>query len=382
MKKVLMLIGIAVLLAACSQQATPVAETPQAELTAQAGSWQKLGGALDFTAEKNAVAPQLVLDRNGKLVAAWLENNNGLKVYLERWTGTRWESFGPGVPTNVGLFSLAFDTTNSPLIITPSSSDNGSIDGCSGDSVVLRRDSKTGAWSTIKILPNAARSIASDKKGFVYIVTQEAELNENVSKILSWDGKVWKTVNVFRRSDTIGGQYNPFVCRISFNSLGQMVVVGAGQSLPYAFYTYSGKSWESGFGYDSIFNVFAFDKQNRLVTHIQGQVTRNNQNLGEPFAETFIQSLSVDNLNRPIIATRSYTNSDVGDIFVKRWSGSTWLNLGSAVDRVTTRFADLGQVLVSNDGTIYTAWQECVGVFDPSLFSCTNYNVYVSKYVP
>lgn len=392
MKKLLIYAALIFLLAACSQEGTP----DTTELNAQAGSWQKLGGALDYTVEKSAVGAKLVLDRSGNLVVAWIENNNGLKIYLERWTGTGWQSFGPGVPIKVGLFNIAFDRTNSPVIITPSSSDNGSIDGCGGDGFVLRRDSKSGVWTTIRNLPFAARGITADKNGYVYIVTQGFNTNTSTifHRILRWDGQAWQNFGTFLPRNSEGEPYIGGVCNISLDNIGRLVLTGIGNPFPelyYSFHTYNGTAWQYTAGYISewsIFNPVAFDKQNKIVTSQGsggGQILRGTQTLGNPFISTTITGIAVDSANRPLLVSAAYDGEDEGDVLVKRWTGSAWVNLGGVVDRLPSRFAatftsNNGPLLVDSQGTIYIAWQECVGI--SSDFDCTNWNVYVSKYVP
>ncbi|MGL4610788.1 MAG: hypothetical protein ACRCYY_14090 [Trueperaceae bacterium] len=66
MKCIVIFFGlITLLLTACSQHEDSLKThlAPKASLTAHViGSWQKMGGALDFTASRNAVNPQLMLD--------------------------------------------------------------------------------------------------------------------------------------------------------------------------------------------------------------------------------------------------------------------------------------------------------------------------------
>lgn len=391
MKKIALGLLLVVLLGACSQQ-----PKPNAELSAQAGYWQKLGGALDFTAAKSAVAPQLVLDRSGKLVVVWLEDG---KVYLERWTGTGWQSFGQGFPIKVGLISIAFDRTNSPVIITPASSENGTINGCGGDSIVVRRDSKTGIWSTIKTLPAAARGLTSDKDGFVYIVVPDVnkQTNEGFHRILRWDGQTWKSFSSFLPRNSSGQPYIVGVCNISLDNIGRLVLISRGSPSPQydsSFHSYNGTAWQYTAGYDStwdIFYPFAFDKQNKITTNqlLNGgqQIIQGTQKIGDPFFDRTITGITVDSTNRPLVASVPYDGEEKGNVFIKRWTGSTWENLGGVLDRIPSRFAavSLGTyakpLLVDSQGTIYVVWSECFGTYSESL-GCSNWNVYVSKYVP
>jgi hypothetical protein len=315
-----------------------------------------------------------VLDRAGNIVVACLESNNGLKIYLERWTGTGWQSFGPGVPTNVGLFTIVFDSTNSPFVIIPTSLDSdGGLNGCVGDSVILRRNSTTAKWTTLRT-GFATRDIAADKNGFVYASIYNQVTGNN--------GRNWERFSTF--------QQNNAICELAFNRSDNLVATWydlRSENSSWVFSTYNGEGWsDQRYNPWNLRSPYTFDKNNRLVTHqpFNGgqQVTRGDQNLSTPFFEQFIQSIAVDKVNRPIIITSFYGSDQERDIFAKRWTGTTWTNLGGAIDRVTTRSTDNGNLLVDGNGTIYAAWQECVGIFSSSPYGCTNNNIYVSKFVP
>jgi hypothetical protein len=78
--KVLKLMSVIVaiaILAACSQGVTPTnLEIPEGDISSQASSWQKLGGAIDASINKSPLQVIMLLDRTEKPVVASLEDDN------------------------------------------------------------------------------------------------------------------------------------------------------------------------------------------------------------------------------------------------------------------------------------------------------------------
>jgi ABC-type uncharacterized transport system auxiliary subunit len=105
---------MAIFLAACSQQPPATSE----DLSTQANSWKPLGGALNVVTKNNAVAPKALLDRNGKLVVVWAEDNGLWYLQAKRWNGAAWEKLSfpnralPYTETGVNDFDVVFDSSN------------------------------------------------------------------------------------------------------------------------------------------------------------------------------------------------------------------------------------------------------------------------------
>jgi hypothetical protein len=377
MKRIGVLLLLVVLLAACSQQANLGDNT---ELLAQAGSWQKMGGALDFTVAKKAINPQLLFDRSGNLVTAWIEDNNGWKLYLERWTSTGWQTFGVGFPISqsaiVPLFKVAFDKTNQPVVVT-----YGEI-----GLVVYRRES-AGVWKPLGEHFFGASDIVSDKNGDIYRVASDQGTQEQL--IQPWNGSSWQTVYKFQR--VIDGQ-NIGVIALLFNSKGKPVVkwrspFDANLRSNVFLSAWNGSSWDDlPLGFTDFITLdkkdqaigYDFNAQDRSIFAVQGD-----QILGT-LATNSLPYLTVDNLNRPLVTANSGTRTS-GNVVVKRWTGNSWVQLGGILDRVTSRDASVAPfnspLITDSKNTLYAAWMECAGVVDPN-DGCTNWNVYVSKYVP
>jgi hypothetical protein len=396
MKKVLAFVVLIVLLAACSQQANPANDV---ELNAQAGSWQKLGGALDFTVSKNAASPRLFLDRSGSLVAAWQEpeTSDSSRTYLERWTGSSWQSFGKIFP--VGANFVGFDASNSPVIVQTT------FTGTTV-SIISRWDATGKTW---KQLGGSFTGYvaAVDKNGAVYRIVHDKLVNNSdysvpptvrgKNLIQRWNGSVWQTLYTFQKTIDTGGD----VIDIPLTSL-----IFKSDGKPAAYWTYPDSSfavtliaWNGTAWVDSC-SVSNAGSRSGSVTLDKKDQCLGFRSFGEEFS-TFpfqgnkslltdtnnplgdISTITVDNLNRPLIILNQRGSTDADrNLVVQRWTGSVWAQLGGNLDRVATRNAFQGSLITDSKNTLYAIWLECTEIDTNDTRLCKNSNVYVSKYVP
>jgi hypothetical protein len=374
---------VILLLAACSQQLVP---TPDATLAAGANSWQNMDGALDITAAKSAVEPKLVLDRAGKIFVAWREDG---KIYLKRRMGTVWQAVGPGLPSTSGTvyrrifpaFNLVFDGTNSPVVVT----------GTTNGTAVYRLNPQSNVWQRLGSVFTGPAALSADNTGAVYSVRSYNDKNF----IRRWTGTGWQIVYTFRYYARVvgGGSLPASVHAIGFTSDGRPFVKfqypgypGEGETLS----VWNGTSWDVR---NSALIMGDLDRQDQdlllrgELTHLYGTdapvnpVQGNTQLYSEdaPLLSNdplFTATLTVDNLNRPVVTT---ITGVVGynDLVIKRWVGGAWVDIGGVLDRMERRNVTWPSVVVNGNGTVYAAWQECVAV---SAENCTNFDVFVSKY--
>jgi hypothetical protein len=397
MKKLGVIFVLVVLLAACSQQGVL-----KPEFSAQAGSWQKLGGALDFTVSKSAASPRLLLDRQGNLIAAWDEPETTsdyypYRTYLERWNGTSWQSFGKIFPVSAGF--IGFDATNNPLIIQTTST-FGLL-----QSVISSWDATSKTW---KNLGNTfvGNNAVVNKNGVVYRVVQDKLINDidfssppsvrGKNLIQRWNGSSWQTAYTFQKTIGVSSGRIDIPIRLGFKSDG---------ITPVAYWTYPDQSSEQNI---SFWNGTSWVDTYRLgfagPTNGILALDKKDQRLGfKTFGGTFStypfqgdkslladpnkplengDYITTDTANRPLISfTQVGSSTNDTNLVVQRWTGTVWVQLGGILDRVPTRFVGSSVILTDSKNTLYTAWLECVGTFSDQT-GCSNYNIYVSKYVP
>ncbi len=357
MKRISVVLLLVVLLAACSQQTNP---TENANLNAQASSWQKLGGALDFTVAKHAGSPKLLFDRNGNLVVAWKENNNGPKVYMERWTNTGWQGLGKVFPLKVDYpdYSIVFDSSNSPVI-------GSAMNDLTREVAVYRFDNVSKTWKQLGTNFTGSSKIAADKNGFVYSVQG--------STIRRWSGSSWQIVRTYQATD---GSTISFFNSLSFKSDGITPVLNVSIDMyTAALAAWNGSKWERiCYTYRGAIASTVLDRKDQCFGYDSTlEPYQGNQTLSRG---VWLASATFGQGNRPIAVV------DYGeDIIVKRWSGSAWVQLGGIVDRVVTQNANFysTSLIVDSSNTLYAAWSECVD-YDAAASRCNNFNVYVSKY--
>jgi hypothetical protein len=402
MKKMVGILLLVILLASCSQQATP-----NAELSAQAGTWQKMGGALDFTADKSAVNPTLLQDSSGNLVAAWAENNGGWRVYLERWTSTGWQSFGAGTPAiipslyYIPSFSVVFDATNSPVVAIYSSV---STTNYQSKVAVYRQDTASKTWKQLGTSFTGPSMVASDASGAVYSVLYDkldpisGPRGKNL--IRRWNGSSWQTIYTFQKTlltpYSSPSHADAAITSLKFQSNGKPAIVwwAAIKEQRNSLSRWDGTSWvdDSVAKHEDFITLDKKDQDLSVNTRYNPATNGNKTTITQAGKgiwssdNVFIEGITVDNANLPVV---SFNDPYKGDVTAQRYNGSTLVSLGGVVDRLPSRYANGSTVFVDSKGTVYAAWSECVGTInvDPNTGfiypdTCTNYNIYVSKYVP
>jgi hypothetical protein len=392
MRYYFLIIGLIVLLSACSQQATPI-ETAEAELSAQANSWRGLGYALDSVVSKDAINPKLLLDRRGRLVVAWEENNNGPKVYIKRWSGSGWQRVGKAFPLTYGYsypgFSLVFDSTNSPVI---GSIVSGRDSYLTQEIAVHRFDNASRTWKQLGTTFKGSPNLTTDKNGTLYSVLYDnlrfnfyeagpvdEGLGNGKNIIRRWNGNHWESVQTYQAViiSSLRGFDVP-VDDLSFKHDGTTLVIKANtDEYTSALSSWNGSAWQIlCYTYRGAFTGTILDRNDRCFgENAEQDVYQGSQVLGSRsglklFPATF------DRTNHPIVAGDNYS-----DVVVQRWSGSDWDQLGGILDRISSREAYLGSLVVDDRNRLYAAWTECA-TYDTASSSCTNRNIYVSRYVP
>ncbi|MGL4610791.1 MAG: hypothetical protein ACRCYY_14105 [Trueperaceae bacterium] len=369
-------------LAGCLQSApTPSENTPKAPnelLSAQAtGSWQKIGGALDNSSAKNAISPQLALDRKGQLYAAWVEDN---RVYMEQWQGTAWRSISKSSPLVVSnSFRLVFDNDNNPVV---AGNTKGSYD-IKNETSVYRFDLAKQTWEKLGPSFEGTPNIATDKNGNLYSVRysdfSETDRSKGINYIRRWDGKVWQRYASYQNLDAgFDSEYSARVFDIGFKSDGTTLTLSTSIYRAYISEQWNGSSWLPLCAGSIYYGTPKLDRKDQCFYSDDTRTVYQGNTVLSDYYTVDASSTVFDTGNRPIVL--DYYNSS--DIRVDRWeSFENWVGLGSTLDRSTTQTAREGSLVINNQNTLYAAWQECVFA-DAITGECSNWNVYVSKFVP
>jgi hypothetical protein len=408
LKFISVVLTIAVL-AACSQQAT--LNSPETDISAQAPTWQKLGGVIDATLDKSPFDVVMVLDRTEKPVVASLEDDNkgNYKVYFQKWTGTTWQSFAPSMvvaKTSYPSFDFQIDLNNRPVVAVEKNTSSGLQD------VVYRFENNT--WKqfgdpsdSANLSPNVDLAIAPN--GNIFTLVQDKTTPKSYMR--RWNGTTWLTLYTFQKTTTYAGEtFKHEAKSLMFTKTSRPVVTWqlTGEEWPYAaepeFNTevWNDTAWVQ-FQPNGLWGEFMVDKNDRML---EAYVAANHSSsvscgidvtqggTSFPKIENAVKyykfNVAVDSGNSPVIAhtvgcapdPSNYdwpTNLEENkqDLVVRRWSGSSWQTLGLILDRVANRGAWSQALAVDSKNAIYVLFTHCVSY---SSTTCTNYNLYLSKY--
>jgi hypothetical protein len=392
MKKVLTMIGLVVLLAACTQQ-SPLANPEVEGLEAQANTWQPLGGALDVVTKNNAVKPKLLLDRNGKPVVVWAEDNGLWYLQAKRWNGTAWEKLP--LPTKalrytdagVNDFDVAFDSTNA-LVVSQVIAEV-SLEYFAPVRKIEVYRSAGSSWTKLGAF-NGQVQLESDSSGGVHAVFFSPTTGNNFIK--RGNGTAWQMVARLRQIVTHfspGSSYHTpaVVTTFALKSDGKPFVTynwkyaGSNTEANIEVVEWDGASWRWVDEWVGAKEQLIVDKGNKSIlsytNYFPVVVRQNGKQLGEKVGDAYIFATTVDRLNRTVV---SLVESGAGgaDLFVKRWTGSAWVTLGKALDRDISKVSTNNQVITDSNGNLFVVWQEATCVDSAS---CGGANIHVSKYV-
>jgi hypothetical protein len=364
-RRSLMLVLVA-LLAACSQQ--PVSET----LETQWNSWQKLGSTLDVVTKNNAVLPQLLLDRNGKLVVVWAEDNGCWYLQAKRWNSTTWEKLPIPVkslpPTAYGKtrFDVAFDNSNTFIM--------SQYQNYAGTVQVYR--SAGSYWASLGSFTGLAQ-LETNASGQIHVVVQNKTTGENIVK--RWNGSAWQTVATFKQKAYVDPNA-PYLYADSFAlRTDGKPVLEVHNPLGYGslFYTWTGSSWQETTRGRYVFD-YALNTSHQLITatsfYASGtelEVTGTTQDAGLFDGSV---SLALRN-NQPVLLY--YPKAENYKLTAKLWTGSSWMKLAGRLERDLAKVANESDILVDKQGNIFVVWQEAAC---KESATCGGGNIYVSQY--
>jgi hypothetical protein len=286
MKYLGMFVVIVWLLAACNYQ--PVATPDAGELEAQAG-FVDVGGALDVSVNRISEQSSLALNSAGRPVVAWVEYNasdSGFdyddKLYVKQWNGSQWVRLGASL-SNVNRVdnpSIAVTSTGYPIV---------AYERC---------------------LPDRQQCYATDSPPDIDIFVKQ------------WDGSKWLQLGGELTTPTLSRQSRLPALAVDAQN---RPVVAYSECLEYTgdFCT----------GYDLYVKRWDGSKWVVLGTALNVQ-----KNVAPVVSGSYASGATValDGLGRIVVAWQEGTTTASPRVYAKRWNGSSWTLLGSAVDRNDT----------------------------------------------
>ncbi len=304
--------------------------------------WWTVGGAtLNQVISSNSDNPQIALDAKGNPVVAWSELG---KVLIKRWTGSAWSLVGTG-PVNtvaLGFFDktpLALDSSGNPVVAW-SESVPGTYDG---RVFVKRWDGST--WQTVgnqainldqtKEAKDPTLALDSSGNPFVAWVENTNDPANPVKNVFvkRWTGASWVLVGAGTvNQDATKAAYTP---ALTLDSSGNPVL-----------------AWSEIVG-TATQNVFV-KRWNGSIWTLIGAGAVNN----DPSKGAFDPSLALDAGGNIFVACSENTDPRV-NIFVRRWTGSTWALVGpGTVNQSVTLAGQRPSLALDTGGNPVVAWNE------------------------
>jgi hypothetical protein len=363
MKKILGMFGalLTVFLAACSASPSPV------DLETQASSWRFVGANLDVNLNNGFGGSQLAISRTNKLAVAWQETfpvggDFDYGIYVKRWNGSTWQQLGGSLDSKSVSFasttslSVDLDNANNPFVAW--SKCVSEVSGfCNNDDIFVK------AWtgSTWQLLGGALDTtlgeeafspslvVGTDNKPVVAWHEDAGGIDSCCSNpnvyVKRWDGSNWIALGGALDVNVANSAVTP---SLALDAANHPVVawMESSSGSPTQLYVkrWNGSTWQQ---LGSSLNV-------------------------SPTSYTFNPSLALDNSGNPYVAFEQRLGNTGSDVYVKRWDGSQWLQVGGSLDVVSFRRAYEPSLAIDKNNTPSVAFLE--------RRSSSNYDLYVKRW--
>lgn len=276
---------------------------------------------LNLNPAANALRPSVAIDRQGRIVVAWVELQNGVsRAFVRRWDGRQWGNMGGYLNVNprfpASYVSLALNQSGNPVVAftEKNTEERGKVYG-SGKLYIKRFDGRN--WIQMGASPSKSENTVSDvpilrldSKDYPVVCWSEIPPDFNVDHfyVSRWNGTRWVTVD--RGSLTSD---------ISSSSRSRSMIVNRRDEPILAF---SNQLFFNGY---SNFQLYVGRWSGRFwrPLGVQGEPKPGEGSLNQsPQNWAGSAGLALDSNDNPVVA---YNETDTGfDVFVQRWTGKAW----------------------------------------------------------
>ncbi|MBN1139703.1 MAG: hypothetical protein JXM73_24230 [Anaerolineae bacterium] len=315
--------------------------------------------------ESHSASPAIAFDTNGLLYVAWRETSGtGGEIYVRRWTGSAWEEVGAGSASGGGISDNEQDSNSPSIALSPwdvpyvAWSDWSDVDGSEHVYVYRWIDGlweRVGQGAVSADLESGLMSGSRDPQlaiapnGTVYLAWLYWDDLSTTVYVRRWTGSAWENVGSGPLvSGGMSGPDFPFCPAIAAGPDSKLYAVwanldlGADTSEIYVR-RWNGSAWEEvGAGSDS-----------------GGGISDN------PDTRSWAPSIAVASDGAPSGVPIVAWKDDDGDeeIYVRRWNDEGWeeMGTGSASDGGISDNAAVSSapsIAIAPDGTPYVAWHD------------------------
>jgi hypothetical protein len=326
------------LLAACSFNAVPVT---QGTLEPEASYWQQQGGIIGLN-ECNST-PALANDGTNNVIA-YCDFSAG--VVVKKWNGSSWNTIG----TSLGYSnqpSLALDSAGNPVLAGAEfagSTYNISVHRFNGTAWVNVGGALSG--SSAAFSSTNEPSLALTSSGNPVVAWHESDGTVSNIYVQTFNGSSWVNVGngvLSGSSETNSNAGNP---SLALDSAGNPVV-----------------AWTE---FDGSINKIYVQRFNGTAWVSVGSGVLNA--VGSPATNP---SLALNSSGNPTVAWQEGPFSNNSNIYVQRFNGTTWVNVGAGVLDAASGWGVQPSLALNSAGSPTVAWSE---------FDGASFNVYVQEF--
>ncbi len=317
--------------------------------------WQQLGSSLRINANRDAINSDLALDSAGNPVVSWSERCNNdscetfsFNLYVKRWDGNQWIQLGERLNDNTfsGYNSkLALDSAGHPVVVWAEG----------GDIFVKRWDGNS--WVPFSEIPLVnpeydalSPKLSLDKADRPVVVWSEITCSGEFCRpaplyVKRWNGNKWIQLG---ESLYVNSDYSAIEYSLALDNLGNPTV-----------------------GWIECHNV-PYNCDDPTI-YIKRWDDSKWVQLGKLVQKTSIDfsspNLAIDNSGNPVISFTGLEGVDYANsrltIFVKRWNGSSWIQLGTVrVDKLNS-YASNPSLALDSSGNPVVSWHEIDNTVSP-----------------
>jgi hypothetical protein len=339
-------------------------------------SWVQLGTFLDVDANQGSQFPSLALDNSGNPTVSWVE---GIDVYVKRWNGTNWVQLGSVVLSNSDYSDIVIDATGNPIVT-----------GISGGYVYVKRwngstwvQLGTAPLNVVNVDSAYAPRIALDGAGNPLVTWTESAGLKNTIYVKRWRDNKWSLFGPNPVNKTPVG-FAPSISIVNGNYAISWV---SGERKVYV-HRYAINAWQplgaaldNTISNDAKFTSITRTSSDRPIVAWTEQISASDYNvyvkewLGTAWKSlgtvdkvagnfTTSASIAMRSDNRPVVAFTESSNSSNSliDVFVRRWTGAAWQDMGGVLSYSDTDIAP--SLALNSANTPYLAWLSCPGGCD------------------
>ncbi|WNG35791.1 hypothetical protein F0U61_20515 [Archangium violaceum] len=307
-------------------------------------TWLPLGGAISaVTGNTPAENVAMKVGTDGNPVIAWSESNGSTKnIYVRRWTGTKWEDLATAMSavaetgTHADMPALTMDASNRPIVVWQE------LTAPSGPTNLYGRRWNGSTWESLPDIPAVTSSdlrryeprVAFDSTGNL-VISASSYNGANVEVLmfkLNTSTNTWIDVSPPRQSDLIA----PSSPALAMDARGNWFV---------AYHAHSESLGQFGIV------VQKRDAYGTWSPQMGNAVTSPSKHKAHQ------ASIAVDGASAPFIAWKETQEWDSPDstIHAANWNGSSWQLMGSLVSSGTTASSN-PSLIIGRDGFPLIAW--------------------------